>query len=63
MPAGTHPDEETAADERDHQGGPAAQLQAGGRALGPGDTGTWGLSPSLGRIGERWLPACEKQHP
>ena len=58
VPAGKDPDEEAAADECDHQGGPAAQLQAGGRALGPGDTGTWGLAIA----GRKYLLACAIQH-
>lgn len=42
MHPGSHPEQEADADECGNQGGTAAELQAGGRAMGTGDSGEWG---------------------
>lgn len=42
MHPSSHPEQEADADECGNQGGTAAELQAGGRAVGTGDSGEWG---------------------
>jgi len=39
---GSHPEQEADADECCNEGGTAAELQTGGRAVGTGDSGEWG---------------------